>query len=143
MDFFQALVHESTMLTPRITEGWGKQRPTSAWLQSAFSFNPTVGGAPCRKSGYVGRWAQPNDRFCRSAWKSPVPFAASHAQTPLGRLNLIYKVSPTTPNQEMTRLLQPARSTIASDRLITNSRSGPDPDSYWRHLSLFASRTLQ
>jgi len=24
-----------------------------------------VGGAPCRKSGYVGRkrWAQPNDRF--------------------------------------------------------------------------------
>jgi hypothetical protein len=27
----------------------------------------------------------------------------------------------------MARLLQPARSTIARDRLITNSTSGPDP----------------
>jgi hypothetical protein len=40
-------------------------------------------------------WAEedkrsPNDRFGQSAWKSPVPFAASHAQTPLGRLNLTH-----------------------------------------------------
>src|SRR5580692_11386246 len=30
-----------------------------------------VGGAPCRKSGYVGRkrWAKPNDRFRRIDWR--------------------------------------------------------------------------
>jgi hypothetical protein len=87
------------MLTPRITEGWGKQRPAAAWLQSAFSLIRLL-VAP--RVGNPDMWAEedkrsPNDRFGQSAWKSPVPFAASHAQTPLGRLNLTHKVSPATP----------------------------------------------
>jgi hypothetical protein len=58
-----------------------------------------VGGAPCRKSGYVGRkrWAQPNDRFVEPSSKSRVrekditPDTSARATTfssyfrPLGR----------------------------------------------------------
>ena len=57
-----------------------------------------VGGAPCRKSGYVGRkrWAQPNDRFystdmgirntlTRTKGTCPIPSDPCHSSVATGR----------------------------------------------------------